>query len=303
MTGTVFLNSRPYHSEAAVAPILLDNRSLLKLGLSLLLLTIIVFGGGFITGYQKAVHQQIAMRTQNLALPVSLAAPVDELAPQVPARLSAGADIDVDSPDSASDPHALDLEYHKPDTKTVEADVMTPSPASKSTAPPVTSVVAVARQAGGTSKPVQPAEDAMQKLPGEQASAADHKTPASATSAKAFAAEKNAGRSAEINRQNARYSIQVGMYGRRLNAENLVKLLGVQGLDAYLAEYTNKNRQTRYNVRIGYFENKQEALAALKQYRKQQDGKGGYLVKLERSLHAENEALGDDTRGDKTAEF
>lgn len=90
-------------------------------------------------------------------------------------------------------------------------------------------------------------------------------------------------------RHNARYSVQVGVFRHRLNAQKQVKTLTQQGLNAYLLDYLNKRKQTRYNVRFGYYQQKKNALLALQQYRLNQQDHSGYLVKLMPVLHAENE--------------
>jgi hypothetical protein len=69
------------------------------------------------------------------------------------------------------------------------------------------------------------------------------------------------------------------MYGRLANAENMVKQLQESDFDAYVSGFTNKKNETRYNVRFGYFLNKQTAKSALKQYR-QSEKADGYLVKF-----------------------
>jgi len=106
----------------------------------------------------------------------------------------------------------------------------------------------------------------------------------------------------QVSKLNARYSIQVGMYGRRVNASNLVTMLEAQGLDAYISEYLNKKQQLRYNVRFGYFENKRAALKGLKYYTVNMDGKG-YLVRFKPTMHAENNRSASSVPTDKTAEF
>lgn len=76
-----------------------------------------------------------------------------------------------------------------------------------------------------------------------------------------------------------KYSVQVGMYGRLLNAENMMKMLQAQQYDAYVSDYTNKKNETRYNVRFGYFVDKKSAIAKLKEFKAAQKG-DGYLVKF-----------------------
>ena len=79
--------------------------------------------------------------------------------------------------------------------------------------------------------------------------------------------------------QKIKYSIQVGMYGRLINAENMVQMLQAQQLDAYITDYTNKKNEIRYNVRFGYFSDKKSALNKLNTFKNIQKG-DGYLVKF-----------------------
>ncbi len=76
-----------------------------------------------------------------------------------------------------------------------------------------------------------------------------------------------------------KYSIQVGVYGRLINAENMMRLLQAQKYDAYVTDYTNKKNEIRYNVRFGYFSDKKSALETLAEFKTSQQG-DGYLVKF-----------------------
>ena len=75
----------------------------------------------------------------------------------------------------------------------------------------------------------------------------------------------------------AKYSIQVGMYGRLVNAEVMAEKLRLQNLHAYVTDYINKKNEVRFNVKFGYFPNKNIAHAALQEYINSQSG-DGYLV-------------------------
>jgi hypothetical protein len=76
-----------------------------------------------------------------------------------------------------------------------------------------------------------------------------------------------------------KYSIQVGVYGRLANAENMMKMLQVEQYEAYITDYTNKKNETRYNVRFGYFQDKKSALTSLEKF-KSDNNDDGYLVKF-----------------------
>ena len=61
----------------------------------------------------------------------------------------------------------------------------------------------------------------------------------------------------------AKYSIQVGLYGIKINAERKVgKLKGLK-LSGHLTNFINDKGDTLYNVRFGYFLNKASVIAAL----------------------------------------
>ena len=76
-----------------------------------------------------------------------------------------------------------------------------------------------------------------------------------------------------------KYSVQVGVYGRLINAENMTRMLQAQQWDAYVSDYTNKKEELRYNVRLGYYTDKKTAIAALTEYKKSHKGEA-YLVRL-----------------------
>ena len=78
-------------------------------------------------------------------------------------------------------------------------------------------------------------------------------------------------------RAQAKYSIQVGFYGRLDNARKKVDKLQQENLDAYVSDYLNKNNEIRFNVRFGYFVDKSAANRALKTYNKNHKS-DGYLV-------------------------
>ena len=74
-----------------------------------------------------------------------------------------------------------------------------------------------------------------------------------------------------------KFSIQVGVYGRLINAQNAQAKLQAQHLAAYVSDSANKKNKFRYNVRFGYFVDKKSALTALNEYKNIQKG-DGYLV-------------------------
>ena len=81
--------------------------------------------------------------------------------------------------------------------------------------------------------------------------------------------------------EDARYSIQVGMYKKIDNAANRVEELLSENLNAYIHEYNNANDETRYNVRFAYFSSFSSAGEALKIYQQHYTG-SGYIARIKR---------------------
>lgn len=94
-----------------------------------------------------------------------------------------------------------------------------------------------------------------------------------------------------------KFSIQVGVYGRLINAQNMTRELQEQNLDAYVYESNNKGSKFRYNVRVGYFEDKKSALSALKEYKYIQKG-DGYVVNFSaKNIITDSDDNAEDTIG------
>ncbi len=252
-----------------MAPILLDMRGLFKAGISFALLLLIVFVGGFISGYQKALHQQrIETVKQVLNLPENITATEIALGPQLPEKVAPGADIDVDKPDSESDinpDYNLEYRVEPPAVSKIHADV----------AELAGSETLIAESDADQNKKKSPTV-ILKQVPNQKSETIVHTVKPFKTMAEEVSA---------IHK--TVYAIQVGVYGRKFNAEKRISLLEEQGLKAYLSEYANNKKQRRYNVRFGYFGDRKTALTALKQYRSRQNA-NGYLVKLKLALHAEN---------------
>ena len=288
-----------------MAPVLLDNRGLLKAGISIALALVIVFAGGFITGYQKAVVQQLAL-TQNRGIKLPLV-DVDQaealamVAPQSPIVEQAGAYIDVDAPDNNE--QTVLAEGVKDSQVSLIADALTPEFIRKQSEPSALNAPAPLVLSGEIVVKKVAKPDVLSGSIRHQ-SKAEITQPEVAESKQSKAIKHtNVGNVlTQVSKLNARYSIQVGMYGQRVNASNLVNILEAQGLDAYISEYLNKKQQLRYNVRFGYFENKRTALKGLKYYTDTMDGKG-YLVKLKQTMHAENNRSVSGVPTDKIAKF
>ena len=285
-----------------MAPILIDNRGLIKLGLISVITTVIVFAAGFLSGYQQATTFYVAgSEVEILALPVPAVLLETDVGPQVPDTIVAGADIDVDQPQVES----------KANTKNsaVESKVFTSSNNEKvnktNEAPtsnkPASLGHASIAQSGKLSNKVSSddtntlnnntrfsfKESSIKESSIKESSIKESiKETVTSNSFQNESGESAATKepdlivvasltSAELN--NIKYSIQVGIYGRLINAENMMRMLQTQHLDAYVSDDTSKKNEIRYNVRFGYFVDKKSAISALKNYINKQKG-DGYLV-------------------------
>ena len=265
-----------------MAPILIDKRDLIKLGLISVLTTVIVFAAGFLSGYQQAeTFYAAGSDIETLALPVQAVLLESDVEPQLPDIIVAGAEIDVDQPqvenanakNSAVASKVNTSSNNEKESKTNEL------PASKKPA---------SRERQGKSANKASSDDKNIINKNKQFSIKDYSKKETVTStgfqneSGEHTAAKEPGfmvvtslTSAELN--SIKYSIQVGMYGRLINAENMVKMLQAQHLDAYVSGYTSKKNKNRYNVRFGYFVDKKSAITALNNYKNKKNG-DGYLV-------------------------
>jgi len=255
-------------------PILIDSRDFIKLGFISILLIALIFAIGYFLGHQRAASFYLAgSEVHVLSLPQAQVVTEHILQPQLPTVIAAGEDIDVDSPESQK------ILVNSSNTQKSKVDVLTVNSADKILLDDQQAVVAAtlpesisavdAKASTVISKPQNKKIQITVENNVEAISIA-HSAAHSAEIriAKTFTAD-------ELNK--IKYTIQVGMYGRLLNAENVMKLLQAQQYDAYVSDYTNKKNKIRYNVRFGYFEDKKTAIAALKKFKTQQKGEG-YLV-------------------------
>ena len=246
-----------------MAPLLLDQRSLIKFGFYFCLLLAIVFFGGYYSGYAKGYGHAESRSKQNELVQLTLDLPEpaytesDVFEPRPPAEIEPGVDIDVDRPDEAI------------------AEVITSGPGDAGVAE--TRVAAAAPGDGFRAvTPGQPVHLASLEvtpdvvagtIPGVQ-------SPEQQADEAAVAALAS---NASVTE--ARYSIQVGMYGSAGNAELLLEALSASSLDAYIDEFTNARNEPRFNVRFGYYHDRASAKAALQAYRSKLAGEG-YVVRV-----------------------
>jgi len=236
-----------------MAPLLIDQRSLIKSGFVLCLLFAIVFIGGYYSGYTRGYDRAESLSQQHESAPVALALPepehagIGEFEPQPPAVVEPGADIDVDRPDTA---------------------VMEPVTSAAADTGAVT--------AGGgmrTDPPGAPVQLASLEITPDIVADTAQATKSRTGEAAASAPPASTGVS------EARYTIQVGMYGNAGNAEQLLETLNAHRLDAYIDEFSNAKDETRFNVRFGFYRDRASAKSALQAYRSQLSGEG-YVVRV-----------------------
>jgi cell division septation protein DedD len=74
--------------------------------------------------------------------------------------------------------------------------------------------------------------------------------------------------------QDAKFTIQVGSYRNKTNAENMMALLSRKGYEAYIFENTDAKARPWYVVRFGHFPARQAAQRALSAYEDKEQKKG-----------------------------
>ena len=263
-----------------MAPILIDNPGLIKLGLISVLSTVIVFAAGFFSGYQQATTFYAAgSEIETLALPVQAVLLEGDVEPQLPDTIVAGADIDVDQPQVESKANTKNSVVESKSSISSKKEKVTKTKTSET---PVSTKLVSLEQA---SKPNNKASSDDKNIVSKN----NQLSIKEAVTSNSF--QNESGESAATKEPDfivvasltpaelisIKFSIQVGIYGRLINAENMMRMLQAQHLDAYVSDYTNKKNENRYNVRFGYFVDKKSALSALKKYKNKQKG-DGYLV-------------------------
>jgi cell division protein FtsN len=276
-----------------MAPLLLDHHSLFRAGLYLGLCGVLIFFGGYYTGYQKAAQNgDIAMsRTMALALPGAALADASEFEPQVPAATEPGADIDVDSPDN----HVAEMMHsHDIDTDDTKPGVVSEHSKPSSVANKIEAVAMQQETAVTNNQVIEPSAHSAMDTPNSSSTVTEVETDTSALQLASLTVTPEVLESTDesMTLQNqvidtadagsARYTIQVGMYADMGNAERRVAELEQQQLSAYIDAYTNKQDKERFNVRFGYFNSMSSARKALAMYESQLSG-SGYIASMRRN--------------------
>jgi cell division septation protein DedD len=245
-----------------MAPILIDPRGLIKLGLISLLTLLVVFFAGYFSGYQKAVvFYTTANEIEALDLPEHGAKDSSDVNAQLPKMTVPGEEIDVDQP--------VDIKPDLARDNSSQTEGLVIAQAENTTTEIPTKVVGVSSD---DITQLDMTEEAIAKLSPKKLIEV---IPDDATQLKKEYIEISNLTADALDE--IKYSAQVGVYGNLVNAENMVKLLQAKSFNAYVSDYTNKKNETRYNVRFGYFLDKKSAISALKKYKKSEKG-DGYLV-------------------------
>lgn len=252
-----------------MAPVLIDSRDMLKLVFISALAVALVFASGFFIGHQRAaVFYQAGSEVRSLALPERVVHAEGVFETQLPGEIVAGEEIDVDQPETSvsevvvkANPQAAD----KPPVNKGETSLQK-TPEKKLARVKVEKKITVEQE-----KEIFSAENKETGLKSRrEVTARQDADTTKALIVTAFTSD-------ELSK--IKYSIQVGVYGRLRNAENMVKKLQAKKFDAYITDYTNKKNETRYNVRYGYFSDKRSAISSLEKFRSDKKA-DGYLVKF-----------------------
>lgn len=242
-----------------MAPILIDERGVMKLGLIAAIVIVFVFSGGFLFGYQQANDRYVSSsEIEPLSLPAKSTSLAIDIEQQKPEVVAAGEVIDVDQPEPSKS-----LTENVPSANTLKTQAL---------------------------------DSSVKKI------SHDIKLPA-ATATDNEIASKNISKAEAVLITDevlakAKYSIQVGMYGRLVNAEIMVDKLQSQNLHAYVTDYINKKNEVRFNVKFGYYSDKKSANAALKDYIEIKKG-DGYLVNFTVDHLTHHEVASSAAKSDK----
>lgn len=224
-----------------MAPILIDRRHLLTAVVLFLLIVTSCLITGYVLGYQAATQSNLEMKSiSELQIPDPKPSESSVSSEKVGATLEPGEDIDVDSPDfEIADVADVTDVVDVTDVKDVIVDVSTDENNNASD------------EAGMQENDGVPNDSANENLLiVDTADASD-----------------------------ARYTIQVGLYGNKRNADRKVAELLDKNLSAYISDSVNRKDETLFNVRFGYFNDKQSVVTALELYQEKHTG-DGYIVRL-----------------------
>jgi len=271
-----------------MTPVLLDQRSIFRAGMAVSLTLLVVFFTGYYVGQQKADSGRGMglNKTIALALPGPAHADTTEYEPHIPRAQLPGAYIDVDSPDATaagiSSKEQAVTQVHRAEAEVESVIKETTRIIEKSAASDV-STVQGDRQLQLASLAITPYvfeagndTDVINEADGDAIDGDNQQRSGSIES----------GNQTEIidtaSAEDARYTIQVGVFADTENAIRRMSELESQYLSAYTDGYKNKRDQLRFNVRFGYFKDKSSAIAALSSFQQNMSG-SGYVARIRRN--------------------
>ena len=245
-----------------MAPFLIDKRHVFTFVTLFLFLALLCFVGGFFLGHHYATNKTTSSTISELLLPDAessvllvedYAAPVNE----------PGENVDVDKPDVdkievkkaivkkpiVKKPIVKKAKVKKAEVKSSDV-VVSSKVIAKSVEKKTIAVKKVITNAEIVSDPIE-VDTPLSKI-------VDNAT-----------------------KEDARYSIQVGLYGIKINAERRVQNLINKQLSGHLTSFINNKGDTLYNVRFGYFLDMTSVNEALGIYQQKHTGEG-YIIGLKK---------------------
>ena len=265
-----------------MTPVLLDQKSIFKTGITITLVMAVVFVSGYYVGYQKAGSGKgmDLKKTMVLALPKPAHAEISAFEPFIPPTQLPGADIDVDSPETVA--AVADIHDHT-GAQVTQAERQIDAVIDQA-ANAIEATASVDRQGQQNRKTLQLAslatvvEERSAPVQGSAISDTDNvQQPVDSAEPGKTSVISNSASAEE-----ARYTIQVGVFSDAENAMRKKTELESRQLTAYINAYKNKRDQPRFNVRFGYFKDKSSAVAALTRYEQDMSG-SGYVTRLRRN--------------------
>jgi cell division septation protein DedD len=260
-----------------MAPVLLDQRGLLKAGIAISVVMCVVFCSGYYLGFHKAGtgNSTAFNKTMALALPKPAHAETTEYERYTPAQYLPGANIDVDSPDTTVSNAEAST---RPDVQNSGAGGNVES-VIKQTTNTIEAAGTSAAAAVHEDHPLQLASLGVASTVPDQA---DSRSAVADTTQSAVAdSEPIPPLTDTAHAGDARYTIQVGVFADAENASRRKSELESQQLNAYINEYRNKRDEPRFNVRFGLFNSKSSAVAALTRFEQDMSG-SGYVTRIRR---------------------
>lgn len=266
-----------------MAPVLLDQRSLFRAGIAVSFTMLVVFLTGYYTGYQKAGSGKVMElnKTIALALPRPAHAETTQFEPHTPQVQIPGANIDVDSPENEADANVIGQQAVTT-AHLAETDVET---AINQTTALIGKSATVNTSVGQDKQKLQLAS--LSISPGVFKQGAETADPGN-NAVDVIQADNSpeiAGHEGIIDTasaEDARYTIQVGVFADANNALRRMSELASNNLSAYTNGYTSKRNELRFNVRFGYFKDKSSAVAALNKFEHNMSG-SGYVARIRRN--------------------